>query len=199
MAVVVAAPIYLTLDALDAPLTPRVNTVGSEDGLLGLLENLEDRATYLPKLRLSFLVYFSQEEFSIIWYGGHTALIFAFLAPMFLIGIAYVLCTGWRPHMLLLPWLVFTSVGVSLIHDSGGYIRYTATLPALVILIAVGIQVLLTLLIPRTMDTERRALIRVLSVLGVILCLFQAIYYFGPHLTHFNQQIRAKNAYDAQD
>lgn len=198
MATVVAAPIYLTLEDMGAQLTPRANLTGEQTNLLGLYENTQ-LDTYPPNLRLSFQVYFSQPEFSTIWYGGDTGMILLFLAPLFLLGIGYTLVTGLGPNIVLPIWVILTSFGISLINDTGAYVRYVAVFPALVVFIAVGLRVLLTLLVPRTVSKDGRVVVHILVAIAIFVSAVQLQYYFGPHLTQMNRQIRTHLAYDGQD
>jgi hypothetical protein len=193
-AFVVGAPIYYTLEGLQAMLAPRFRfetldgnywtaLLLSPGGEL-LLEQLQ-RTTY-PFLMT--IHYGDGHPF----YGGEHPLILGYLAPAALLGLAYAIWRWRRPGaLLLLLWITLTSLGNSLLITPTSAARYVVEFPALTLLIAVGISAVTRLLLP-----ERRAWL-LAGALTIVLAVLQIGYYFGPHLSVYNYQVRLFD--DGQD
>lgn len=242
VAALVAFPVYFTLAAWDMSFTARLSNRGLNLGYWGglLLSTAEDghllghlREQILPPF-LHFVTLPDQGQF---YYGGRTALILPHLLPVFVIGIV----AGLRRHgvALLLPllWVVFTALGNSLIMQNVWSARYVVAFPAVALLLALGLDVVLRWVYPLSQPgadsspVNRGAIthdLRMKSSLpaggqgwgGVnnethsqqygssirkyaapallaVICLSQIIYYFGPHLSLYQSQIRPQH--DQQD
>ncbi|MEQ8672459.1 MAG: glycosyltransferase family 39 protein [Aggregatilineales bacterium] len=154
----------------------------------------------------------STPDTSEFYYGGNTALILPMLLPAFFVGVVYVV---WRRRVetLILPAVIILAVfGNSLIENPGWTPRYVVAFPALCLLIAVGVRVLWryvsTLSVPSG-GRMRQPIASFGAFLGInstgwiaptlliTLSLLSLTYYFFPHMTSYNQQIRTFN--DHQD
>ena len=194
-ALVVGVPIYYTLAGTASLLTPRLDYEGlSRDYWLSLLFSPGNGAliaAHLKHIAYTFLVYVHYVETS-LFYGGESPLLTLWLAPAFLLGMAYSL-RRWRARgpLLILLWVVITSLGNSLLELPTEAPRYVVVFPALALAAAVGIRFTLPLIVPR------RFAFRAAFGLAAALALWQAFYYFGPHLDVYNRQLRLYR--DGQD
>ncbi len=144
VAVIVSAPVYYAWVAWDVALTTRLNRQGVtlEYWTRLLLSNANDGllATHLrEKVLLPLLHFISVPDQGAFFYGGHTALILPPLVPAFLVGIIAALRRQWLAGSLLSLWLAFTVLGNSLVQDSVWTSRYVVALPAVAVLLAVGL------------------------------------------------------------
>ncbi len=209
LAILVALPVYYTLLAWDITLTTRLQRRGFdaaywrrvllEPGGGALVTHLREHV--LPP----FLHYVTLPDAGAFYYGGHTALILPPLVPVFLAGIIAALRRRFIAGLLPVLWLVFVAFGNSLIRDSVWTSRYVAAFPALALLLAVGLDA-----IWKGLETIQRkgakaqrvfqnpALMRVAVFLILFGAgVFQNVYYFGPHLSVYQTQIRPHH--DQQD
>ncbi|MBN1200720.1 MAG: glycosyltransferase family 39 protein [Anaerolineae bacterium] len=191
-AILVAAPVYYTLLALDAPLTARLDATGIGSGYIRdlLLSSPGDPIfeEHLQHIKDTFLIYVYQPDTS-YYYGGHTPLALIYLAPMLLSGGFVALWRVRSPGALLLVlWVLGTSIGNSFMAASTHTTRYVVVLPALALLCALGLRTTLTMIWPddRAPRTRRTVLIQILLIVSVA----QVIYYFVPHLNLYNYDIR---------
>lgn len=190
---VIAAPVYYTLAHLNEPAAVRMSQ-NMLDGRYwyAILTSSpgSDLFNWLVRHVVEpFLLFVIQPDPS-PFYGGEQPLILIVLLPAFFAGLVWSLrSSGGR---LLLLWFVLTWLGNLLLADSALSSRYVVVLPAVVLLLAVGI-------------TETAADLRLThryryAFAYVVVCgIIQVVYYFGPHLDVFNRQIRSgsRDAYDA--
>jgi 4-amino-4-deoxy-L-arabinose transferase-like glycosyltransferase len=194
-ALVVAVPIYTTLLTLEAPVTPRLQyeVLGRDYWLAALLspggsplfqQSLQQFAT--PFL---MLVHFVEAG---VYYGGETPIITVYLVPVFFLGIAYALWR-WRTAggLLALLWIALTLLGNSLLFRPVLVPRYIVVFPALALAVALGIRAVIPLIFPQHLRKPATA------VLVGGLAVLQMAYYFGPHLSVYNRQLRLYR--DGQD
>jgi hypothetical protein len=134
----------------------------------------------------SFLIYMHLVEYT-LFYKGQTALILSSVVPAFFLGF-FQSIWRWRiPGLLLiLLWVVSTSLGNSMMVDSIGSPRYVMVFPALMLMAAVGIRYTIPLLLP---DKSIITWV-VISAVAIGLALIQVNYYFNEHLPVYNQQFR---------
>ncbi len=197
--IIVAAPIYYTLIATDRPLFARM--VNNNSGLGGqywqeVLEpdKLNEHINW--HLLPAFQVYLFQID-NTRFYAGTDGLIPPFVVPFFLLGIFYAF---WRPRspgtLLLLLWVLTTSLGNSLMVDSAGSPRYVMVFPALMLAAAVGIRYTATLI---ARNVRRQTAL--IAVVTVVLAFAQVDYYFNSYLPVYNREFRAlsdsPDGYDA--
>jgi hypothetical protein len=217
----VALPIYTTLLATQKPLAARM--VANEAGLSGeywqqlfqsgnLWQHVFDHV--LPP----FLIYIQRWDLS-LFYGGETPLVLGFLTPGLLLGAFYVLRRWNSPGpLLLILWVLATSLGNSLLVESAGAPRFVVVFPGLMLLAAVGIRYSLPLIWPDELNGSVPAALRrvydrvrnfspyiqprnlALAALGIGFSILQVDYYFNEHLVIYNEQMRESWGYrDAQD
>jgi hypothetical protein len=136
------------------------------------------------------------------FYGGNTPMLLVYAAPFFFVGLASLLWRYGRSpgSPLLAMWLAGTIAGTSLILANSWTARFVVVFPALVLLVALGIDETARGLVGRP---QRVAMAngksaggtgitrRVLPlVAAAVLALAQGAYYFGTHLEVFNVQAR---------
>lgn len=222
----VAMPIYSTLLANQKPLAARF--VANEAGLgwdywQRLLETGDFGQHIQDHVIPPFLLYIQRWDNS-LFYGGNSPLMRAFVTPTFLLGVFYVL-RRWRAPgpMLMILWVLSTSLGNSLLVESGGVPRFVVVFPALMVLVAVGIRYTLpliwpeeadngqrsaashritvrgrTLLIPYLRTNQAQFLLMIVLVIGMSVA--QVDYYFNRHIPVYNRQYRDHWGHrDAQD
>lgn len=204
-AVIISVPVYYTWAAIGAPLTGRMEASGlSQDDLTQILlspSNSEAIQKQEDRLSEAFLFYVHEPD-RVLFYGGETALILTPLIPAFLMGIGYCLWQRrWRT-LLLVWWVVGTGLanGIFLIIPAASS-RYMVVVPALVILMAVGLRYGLPLVWAASGNWAalRRRTLSVCAIVCVgmigILAGIQAVYYFGEHLPYYSTQFRYDHHY----
>jgi hypothetical protein len=137
------------------------------------------------------LIYIHQEELQ-YYYHGDTAMFLENIAPLFFLGMFYLLWRWRRPAILLAGWVILAAVANGLVKDSFVYARYVVVLPALAILLAVGVSYVLPLIIPLKNQTRANTLTWVAIALIAVI---HVNYYFGTHIAVFEQQLRTSKPY----
>lgn len=186
-ALIVAVPIYYTLVAIQWPLAGRLSVVGLNGEYWARLSTTEGLQDQTERLVATLLIYVHRAENS-VFYGGETPLVLPILAPLLLLGVVYVLRRWRQPGpLLLILWMVGTSLGNSLLVDSAAATRYVVVFPALMLLVAIGIRYTLPLLWPLRSERFRQwVMLGLVAIFSVV----QVAYYFGPHLEVYNRQVR---------
>ncbi len=180
----VTFPVYYALLAGGHNLISRFHKAGVGGSYFHALREFNMTEPFTQRVLQPFLIYVDMPELS-RFYGGDQALMLPWLVPFFLFGCACSLMHWRKPGMLLLIlWVVGTSVGSMLMAVSGEAARFVVVFPALAILMAVGI----------TQVFRIRVL---LLIVAVGLALSQVHYYFNYHLPIYNHQLRP--TLDAQD
>ncbi len=186
----VAFPIYTTLLSWNRSLTLRMDEAGINQnfisGFFSAINGTGDLGSYLNHFAqpLLFYVHYYDQPRIFLYYGGKQPLVLEWLVPFLLFGAGYVLWRWRRPGMLLLIlWILAASIGNSLMGDVLVATRYRVVFPALAIVIALAIHTLITHL-----KFTRPAF--VMGILTLAIGVGQTAYYFGPHLTLYNVQIR---------
>jgi 4-amino-4-deoxy-L-arabinose transferase-like glycosyltransferase len=196
-ALVVSAPIYVTLYTGDFATTTRFDQESSKLGYESIITDSTTRDQYLFNLKRTVLLLVSQPEERHFYYGGTHALLMPFLLPFFLLGIAFTICRFYTPAILIVLWLIATAVGNSLLNDPALTTRYVVVFPALVLLVAVGLSYTTQLLWHPRLSIRYQSI--ALTVLVGAFALVQIHDYFGPHLDFYNVQIRYNFTYDGED
>lgn len=182
-AVVIAAPIYYTLARSYDPLSNRFNTLAlTGNDWLTLLTSPPGSPTFdflIRHLIDPFLLFISRPD-PTPYYGGSTALLLFFLVPPFLAGCLWAVRS--RGGRGLLLWFFVTWAGNILMVDSALAARYVTVFPAVALLIAIGITQLV-LYLPDSYRFKITLIVVGFCVIG------QTIYYFGPHLDQYEQQL----------
>jgi 4-amino-4-deoxy-L-arabinose transferase-like glycosyltransferase len=225
----VALPIYTTLLATHKPLAARM--VSNAAGLSGdywqqLFQSGNFSQYYYEHLLPPFLLYIQGQDVS-FFYGGDTPLTLSVLTPVLLLGVFYVLRRVRSPGSILLVfWVLATSVGNSFLVQSDGAARFVVVFPGLTLLAAVGVRYTFPLLFPefardslmlrwqrfqaatqrhlplaaRVLPPAPQPITLVLAPLVIGFALMQANYYFNQHLPLYNEQTRDRWGHrDAQD
>jgi 4-amino-4-deoxy-L-arabinose transferase-like glycosyltransferase len=191
VALLVAMPLYYTLLAQHASLTPRLDTAG-----LRLDTPYMSATRRWETLADPFLLVVSLPDQG--WfYSGQHPLVLRPLVPLFLVGTAFLF---WRLRspgaLLVLLWLLFTSLGNVLLTDRAWSPRYVVVFPALALVLAIGLWSALQFLWPAPGRPQQRDLLA--GALALALVAGQAAYYFGDHLSLVNHQYEhVKDAEDA--
>lgn len=197
-AVLIAAPLYLTINLGDEMIfSSRFRDAGLAPEYLLDIARSGHPDIYLRHLADAFLFYVHTPEVDLIYYGGQTPLILTYLVPLFLLGIAV---TFWRMRTfgMLLPllWMLGTGLGSSLMVQSVISARYVIVLPALALLIAIGLRYTLPLIWPFGLNLRYQfpLMLAVVLIAGVA----QVNYYFNQHIPVLDRQTRDTfDLYDA--
>jgi 4-amino-4-deoxy-L-arabinose transferase-like glycosyltransferase len=186
----IAFPIYTTLLSWGRSLTLRMDEAGINQnfvaGLVSGLSGTGDLGSYLThfSLPLLFYVHYFDQPRIFLYYGGNQPLVVEWLVPFLLFGAGYVLWRWRRPGtVLLLLWILAASFGNALMGNVLIATRYRVIFPALTLVIAFAIYVLV-----EHLRFNRSTL--VMGALAFTISLSQVMYYFGPHLALYNVQIR---------
>jgi hypothetical protein len=224
-AVLVAAPVYVTLASLGAPLLTRINDQGitGEYWAALLLSSADEPILqeYTRHLIEPFLFPYHLRDASLFYAGGVTLL--HLLTPAFLMGAALALWRLRRPaFVLLLLWMGLTALGNTFLADTAQSPRYVVAFPAWMLLAAAGIDVVARHLsrqdahaassqTPTSVGAQQNRIFHPLPIvwrggrgarliLVLLLIVAQTAYYFGTHLPRFNHEFRAADlAPDGQD
>jgi hypothetical protein len=214
----VALPIYAGLLLANKPLAARM--VANSAGLSGeYWQQLFASGSYGQHIKdhviPPFLMYVQHPD-TTMFYGVNSPLMVT-AVPAFLLGVFYLL-RRWRTpgSMLLLLWVVCTSLGNSLLVQSAAAPRYVVAFPALMLLAAVGIRYILPLIWPEEASItfpnhwrfpahrwfSRRVAINTLAIITLlaILSVIRVNYYFNEHIPKYNEQFRNSWGHrDAED
>jgi len=189
VAVLIAAPFYVTLIESGQTIIPRMNQEGiSETEWNKVVNNYDSPDRVYQRFVYPFLMYIGVVDLS--WfYGGYEPIVLRYFVPAFLLGLA-VLIWRWRllGALALIIWLLATSAGNIFIRDSAWTPRYIVAFPAVVLLMALGLRHALPLIWP----SEFRPKVRQWAVAALLVVMVggQTVYYFGDHLAIFDRQFR---------
>jgi hypothetical protein len=191
-AILIALPVYITILATGHSLDSRFETVGIGGSYwlrvtaIGVPQSLEQH------LVLPFLVYVHKPE-TALYYGGEQAMLLPYVVPFVMLGAFALIAYLRTPGLILVLWVLLTSLGNMLLTESAIYARYVVAFPALMVLAAVGIRTLAALMWPGGSRWRGWAV----GLLLIVLVLGQITYFFGPHLGRYNEQIR--QTFDSED
>ncbi len=197
-ALIVGLPFYYTLFGIRAPFAQRLPVSGMQSNVLLDEAGAFNVEIYLEHLRNALLYHVHlSEQPAIYYYGGRQPLILSYVAPFFLLGLAFLLghpralCTG------LFVWMGLNVLGNSFLLGSYTSARYIVVLPALALTIAAGLRYTLALIWPDGRAVYQRLILvgALVAVVGVA----QVTYYFGPHLEILNVEARASKDGDGED
>jgi 4-amino-4-deoxy-L-arabinose transferase-like glycosyltransferase len=189
-------PLYVTLATTNESLTGRLDASGI--GIEYFRDLLNDGLTWgeiveqIERVTRPLVYYVSTPPYSI-----QPAFAPGAAAALFIVGLALFI-PRWRTPAVLLPlWLVATSLGNSLMHDSTSHFRFGVVMSAVAIVMAVGLVGLASLL-PRWGSLPLRRSASAAAAAAVALGL--AVYHFGPSLAYLNLHGRPVPPYrDATD
>ena len=192
VAVIVAAPVYVSLVSSHTPLMARAEAVTFpstywRDVLLSSPGSSAFQG-HLRHVESTFLIYVSQHEAS-FYYAGETPFVLITLVPALLLGLFVALWKIRTPGpLLLLLWIGATSLGNSFMVAGQDSPRYVTVFPALALLCAVGLRYTLAVLWPDRLRPRARSV--VLALLVIAVAAGQAWYYFEVHAPVFNIEFR---------
>jgi hypothetical protein len=188
-AVLVAAPVYYVLYALQRPLAARMDIVGVGGSYWLRAVTSGGGQTFDQHLLMPFLTYVFMPE-QALYYDGDHPMILEIFVPIFLLGAAYALWRWRGPGMVLLLWVLLTSAGNSLMTYAAIYARYVVVFPALPLLMALGLRSVVPLVLPSRINMRFGTVLMV--IITVVIAAVQTGYYFGPHLELYNQRLRSR-------
>lgn len=198
-AALAALPLVVTVATLAKPLETRLDDAGLGDAFWAEIRASGDLMPFIERLDNPLLVYTRLND-EALYYGGSTPLVLPVFVPLLLLGMAHAL--RHRDGWLLLAWLLLTSLGNSLLVRSTIYARFVAVLPALALLMGLGVVGTWRLLIPPDGSIGRRgrraAGVLLAGLVGAV-AVVQVGYYFGPHLAELNAALRAGEPPDGHD
>lgn len=202
-AALVALPVYYTLLAQDRPLFGRMNESGL--GFTYWFDVVSDGLTEYEfneaviRLRRPFMLHIFYPEGGGVYYGGEQPLVLIPLTPLFLLGTFYLMYRLRSPAFIVFAWAFITTLGNALfLRDNIVTPRYVVSMPALALLMAVGIRYIPPMIwhfgeaVTLPQKFWRYALPFGLAGVATV---GQAYYYFGPHLETLNAQARDFHGY----
>jgi 4-amino-4-deoxy-L-arabinose transferase-like glycosyltransferase len=200
MAAFVALPVYYTLYANHQPFFTRLEARGiPEDFFVKVLfdpEGVKWLSFFIQYQLLPPFAHYLLTPDGSTFYGGQTALILPLLVPIFGLGLWRTWRLSRRALALLLIWLILTAVGNSLIYDPAWSARFVVTFPALVIVLAAGLEAIQHFSLS-AFQQKKQLLGRAGAVFLVgLIAVGQVAYYFGAHLPAYRQQIASLIAFD---
>jgi hypothetical protein len=196
MTLLVAAPVYYVVTAQGSALAGRLDQSRQDPSfVLDVLAGSRSVDELARHVLTPPLLFVSRPE-SAAYYAGDQPLVLSGFVPLFLLGIGYVLLRPQRPAFLLIIWLAAVVGGNILLKDPGVSARYVVALPAVAVLLALGLRESARLLafvfpLPPVRRLLRLAVPLTVAAMGVI----HMAYYFGPHMERFNVQNRASKIY----
>lgn len=193
-AILVAMPIYYVLYSLDAPMTVRFESEGRDN--LDLTSE-EKTDTYLWHLKYSFLFYTTQPEWISFYYGGRDGMVLTYLLPACLLGAAFLFWRFYTPAVLVIGWILAVSLANSFLRINVLTTRYVVVFPAIALLMAVGVRYTADWLWQARLSHRYQNI--VLALIVGLMVVAQIDYYWGRHLTVYNQQLRIRWPYDGED
>jgi hypothetical protein len=191
-ACLVAFPVYATLLTLDASAATRLGQMRLDSAywiqLLTAPPSSPLFQWFVQHITQPAALFISTPEGS-PYYGGDRPLILFYWLPAFFLGLWWSLRL--KGGGLVWLWLLLTWGGNILLADSALAPRFVVVFPAIALVLAVGIAATSVRWLPRL----RPQYVYGLVIIGAAL---QLVYYFGPHLALYNQQIRqGMDAHDA--
>ncbi len=186
IALLIALPVYYTNSTYDLALFTRLNDrmLGTDYWIAMLVapNGLSSLTTYFNERLVPPLLHYIHAPDPSLFYSGQTPLILTPLLPLALLGFFHAL---WRPRaggMLLVIWILLTALGNSVISYNNWTVRFVVVMPAVAILLAIGLRYTLPLL-------GQRGHGWIFAGFILIAAIGQVTYYFGPHMTYYREQI----------
>ncbi len=184
--VLVAAPVYYTAITTQGAFSPRLNStaISLKDWVELFRSTTPDSIKRYERFAFPLLTYINLPDQG--WfYGGHQALILSALLPIFLFALGILIWHIRSPGaLLLLLWVVGTSLGNMLLYENDWSPRFVVVFPALALILALGISYGLSLL------WRWRGRTILIVALTLAAAGWQVNYYFNEHLPLFAVQFR---------
>jgi hypothetical protein len=199
VAAIIAMPVYYTLVGVGFPLFDRVHKAELDQDYWSRGREKDDLVARIVRFRHSLLQYVNAPENTLfhyyLYYGGDQPLLLIYLVPPFLLGVVIALSRWRSPAIMLLIWLLITTIGNALLLESAVSARYVVVFPALAILVALGVRVALALIWPEAWRGRSALLV----LIGLGMAIGQGVYYFGSHLASFNAEVQQHIAHSVED
>jgi hypothetical protein len=199
--VLVALPVYATLSQPDFSLTSRLDSTGDRNQLVQALQAPDPGAAlryFFERQIIPAMLHFVRTpDGSQFFYGGSTGLILWYVVPLFFLGLFQSLWRLRLPGVLLLAWIGLTVLGNSLLHAPDWSARFVVALPAIALLLALGLRHTVLGLVPSDFPLRQRNLL--ITGVALVLAVSQLIYYFGPHLEIYNVNVRTVQGIPVKD
>ncbi len=192
--VLIATPVYYAAWARSSPFAGRLNESGAGVNYwLNLAQNASLRNLF-NELSPPFLAYVRFPEQS-LYYGGDHPMVLEYLVPILLLGTFYLIWTWRKPGLIAVFWLLATAGANLLVQHTNGvvYPRYIVGLPAIALIIAVGICYVLPMMLLPLKD--RRLALTIPTIITILICTLQVNYYFNEHLPTEKLQLRAHDPF----
>jgi 4-amino-4-deoxy-L-arabinose transferase-like glycosyltransferase len=201
VAVIIAVPVYYTLVGVGFPLFDRINKAEPDQDYWSRGREKNDLNARVARFEHSLLHYVNAPENTLfhyyLYYGGDHPLLLIYTVPPFLLGVVVALSQWRKPAVLLVIWLLMTTIGNALLLESAVSARYVVIFPALATLVALGVRVPLALIWPDGWLKGARSALLVLIALGM--AIGQGVYYFGTHIANFTAEVQQHVAHDVED
>jgi hypothetical protein len=199
VAAIIAMPVYYTLVGVGFPLFDRVHKAELDQDYWSRGREKNDLNARIVRFRHSLLQYVNAPENTLfhyyLYYGGNQPLLLIYLVPPFLLGVVIALSQWRSPAVVLVIWLLITTVGNALLLESAVSARYVVVFPALAILVALGVRVTLALIWPEAWPGRSALLV----LIGLGMAIGQGVYYFGTHLANLTAEVQQHVAHDVED
>jgi 4-amino-4-deoxy-L-arabinose transferase-like glycosyltransferase len=201
VAVIIAVPVYYTLVGVGFPLFDRINKAEPDQDYWSRGREKNDLNARIARFEHSLLHYVNAPENTLfhfyLYYGGDHPLLLIYTVPPFLLGVVIALSQWRKPAVLLVIWLLLTTIGNALLLESAVSARYVVVFPALAILVALGVRVPLALIWADGWPGSVRSALLVMIALGI--AIGQGVYYFGTHIANFTAELQQHVAHDVED
>jgi 4-amino-4-deoxy-L-arabinose transferase-like glycosyltransferase len=201
-ATLVMMPYYYYVFAQNAGLTPRLTDQGR---LAYLVRDLREKPPlevlkkhYDEAVQPAIFHTIYSPDSSAFYYGGYVGVLQWYQVIFFLLGLFYVLFRWRSIGVLLWLWMILGLVGDSLVVTADWTSRFNVFFPVMMVLVAIGLRYPLEMIWPERWN--RRWLFPALAGIVVVISVVQLTFYFGEHLTFYNQQVRrSRDFYDVWD
>lgn len=202
---IIGVPVYYTILGNSLPLFGRMSDSGDSSLLSTIREQgitSEFITQRLQHMLTAFMMFGAHWDLS-AYYGGDQALVNTLLVPALMFGGFYLLFRFPAPAFLIPMWIISTGVGNGMLRDTLVSARYYVVLPPLALAVMAGIRYFLPFLAglvpPEQADGRRarswRLAMAATTIASVVIAGYHLWYYYGPHLTLFNVQVRDSKGY----
>ncbi len=193
-AALAALPVYAGIYGAGGAAAIRLadHTTGLSSDYWRVLFASGDFSTHIHEHILKPLLAYTHARDESLFYMGESALVLPLLVPLFILGLGYALYR-WRKAgtVLVLLWLLAVTLGNSLLIVSVQTPRYVVALPAVALLLALGISLVSRGALALVGIQHPGARVVVMGTLALACAWFQADYYFHTHLPLYDRQFRA--------
>jgi hypothetical protein len=210
--IVVILPVYFTMWYTGAPFGSRMNESQTDTSVFGRALrnelNPSEQAALGRRLSDPFLVYVFNPDGTGEFYSGQEPMVLRIFVPLFLLGVFHSIWRIKSATTLLVPALIGASAGNILIANPMMFHRYIMVMPAVAILVAIGLRCTLPMLnpfvrrdaaaaTPKTAPARRRihAAAALTFALAGVIAGTQLYYYFNHLIPEHNISGRAAKPY----